>query len=697
MSHAATEPSTLPLDRSRATSPRFPVAIFLSAFLLFQVQPLMGRFLLPWFGGGPAIWTTCLLFFQVALLAGYAYAHWLASRSNARLQAAVHISLLAISLAFLPILPRAEVWKPASPDNPVLRILLLLAATVGAPYLALASSSPLLQRWFTFSRPNESPYRLYALSNLGSMLALLTYPFLVEFFFRLRTQVWMWSALYAIFAVLSGWCACRVRPAPVALLHAAHEHSAARPSFSTVLFWILLPACGSTLLLAATNQMCQEIAVIPFLWIVPLAIYLLTFILCFADERWYRRLPFTIAGAILAPASCAVIAAGVGVPLKAHLATYALTLFVLCIICHGELARSRPHSAHLTLFYLMVAAGGALGGVFVAVAAPRVFTGFTEYPIGVAAACLLATVGWLRSNHKWPVRTLMTALLVCGAIAVPPAILYRVQPAMAEWRNFYGILRVTQHLDINGPLRLLTHGRIQHGFQYVTYGKRTWATSYYGPHSGVGIVLNTYHPPHRRVGVIGLGVGTIAAYGQPGDVFRFYDINPDVKTIATGWFSFLKDSKAQIEIVLGDARVQLERELADADPQNFDVLAVDAFSSDAIPIHLLTAECADVYRRHLKPEGVLLLHISNRSLDLQPVTRALAQHLGWQVLLIKSNDVPGQGESSSDWVLITTNANLLAEPAIASAEIQWDDPEKPPILWTDDFSSLWHVLKPAGP
>jgi spermidine synthase len=675
-----------------------PVTIFVSAFLLFQVQPIIGRYVLPWFGGGPAVWSTCLLFFQVALLAGYGYAHWLGSRANARTQAVIHVALLAVSLLFLPIAP-ASVWKPVSPGDPVGRILLLLTATVGGPYVMLASTGPLLQRWFSLSRPAESPYRLYALSNVGSFLALLSYPFLVEPVLRLRTQVLVWTAVYVVFVALCVRCAWRFGSSRQAVPAGAHA-AAVRPSLATILFWLMLAACGSTLLMATTNQMCQEIAVIPFLWVAPLSIYLLTFILCFESERWYRRIVFAALAGMLAPASCALMAAGLSVPLWIHLAVYPLALFALCMVCHGELARSRPSAAYLTLFYLTVAAGGALGGVFVALAAPRLFDTYLEYPIGLAAACLFGFLGWLRTGAlgQWTrdnfrVRVPLMALLLGGSTAMVTTVMTERQPALAAWRNFYGILRVSQKSDINGPYRQLLHGRIRHGFQYLVLGKRDWPTTYYGPHSGLGLVLNNYHPAHRRVGVIGLGTGTIAAYGQPGEVFRFYDINPDVQTIASGWFSFLKDSRAQIQVVLGDARVQLERELAAGHPQDFDVLAVDAFSSDAIPIHLLTAECADLYRRHLKPDGALLLHISNKSLDLQPVARGMAEHLGWPAMFINTDDVTELGEYGSDWVLISRNEALLDTTAIQDQNTGWERPRAKPMVWTDDFSSLWKVLR----
>ena len=683
------------VKRERLT---LPLTIFVSAFLLFQVQPIIGRYVLPWFGGGPAVWSTCLLFFQVALLAGYGYAHWLGSRGSGRTQATIHIVLLLVSLILLPIAPGA-MWKPTGPGDPAGRILLLLTATVGGPYVMLSATGPLLQRWFSLSEPGQSPYRLYALSNVGSFLALLSYPFVVEPVLRLHTQVMVWTAVYVVFVVLCGRCAWRFAGVR-AVASAETGDESRRPSVGTILYWLGLAACGSTLLMATTNQMCREIAVIPFLWVVPLSIYLLTFILCFEHERWYRRIVFAILAGVLAPACCGLIAAGWAVPLWVHLSTYSVALFVLCMLCHGELARSKPAASHLTLFYLMVAAGGAVGGVFVALAAPRMFDTYLEYPIGLAAACLFGFIGWARAGalREWTslnlrVRVPLAALALGSVTAAVTSVMTEQQPGLAAWRNFYGILRVSQDTDVNGPLRKLMHGRIQHGFQYLTVSKREWPTTYYGPHSGIGLVLNSYHPASRRVGVIGLGTGTIAAYGQPGEVFRFYEINPDVRTIARGWFSYLKDSRARTEVMLGDARVQLERELAEGHPQEFDVLAVDAFSSDAIPIHLLTAECADVYRRHLKPDGALLLHISNKSLNLQPVARGIAKHLGWQAMYIDSDDERARGEFGSSWVLITRNPALLESAAIQQQDTEWDNPRETPLVWTDDFSSLWRVLR----
>lgn len=672
-----------------------PLTIFLSAFLLFLVQPMMGRYVLPWFGGGPAVWSVCLLFFQTALLAGYAYSHWIASRKP-RTQGAVHLALLGLSLVFLPIHPNAALWKPLTSGDPSGRILLLLLATVGGPYLLLSATGPLLQRWFTWGDAARSPWRLYALSNLGSFLALLSYPFAVEPFFRLDVQVWAWSGLYVAFVACCGVAAWRFRAVAEEPAAAASVSEDAAPSALTILFWLALSTTGSVLLVSTTNQISQEIAVNPFLWVAPLAIYLLTFVLTFESDRFYKRGTFAVAAGILAPLGCMVPSLEGAITLRTQLLLYLGALFVTCILCNGELARSRPSPRYLTKFYLAIAGGGALGGAFVALIAPRIFTEFLEFPIGLGAACLLGFVGWMRTGalREWTrgnlaLRIPLMALLLGGATGIAAAVVNN-QAALASARNFYGILRVIERTDQNGAFRELRHGRTRHGLQYQAAAKRDWPTTYYGPLSGVATALAWLDQPNRRIAVIGLGAGTLAIYGRPGDSMRFYEINPDVEAFARQWFTYLADSKATTEVALGDARIELERELAAGRARDYDLIAVDAFSSDAIPFHLLTAECADVYASRLKPGGLLLLHISNRVLNLEPVARGMAAHLGWKAVLLLSGDDPETGESSSRWVLLTSNDDFLRRSGLNVLASPWT--RRAPLAWTDDFVSLWHVL-----
>jgi hypothetical protein len=682
-----------------------PVTIFLSAFLLFQLQPMMGRFVLPWFGGGPAVWTTCMLFFQTALLAGYAYAHWLGSRRNTKTAAWIHIALLAASAATLPVIPSAQHWKPLTPDDPSGRIFLLLAATIGVPYFLLSSTAPLLQRWFHRARPADSPWRLYALSNAGSFLALFSYPFLIEPWLRLRTQANVWSAFYIVFALLCIWAAWKSGGAPAAMPTDASVpiSELEKPLVLDVLLWLGLSIVTSVLLLATTSQITQEIAVIPFLWIAPLAVYLFTFILTFDNDRWYKRGVFSVLAGVLAPVTCAVVTAASSVPVLAQIAVDLGALFAVCMLCHGELARARPSPRYLTAFYLTIAAGGAMGGAFAALIAPRIFKELYELPLSLSLGCLLGFAAWMRSgalsqwtSRNFAVRIPLMALLIGGVTSLY-AITAVGRPSIAAVRNFYGILRVSERTDQYGRhLRDLTHGVIEHGFEFLdetsNHALRDKPTSYYGPHSGVALGIVTTPKP-RRIGIVGLGTGTIAAWGLPGDTYHFYEINPAVDDIAHRWFYFLQDSKAHTEVTLGDARVQLERELALGQSHDYSLIAVDAFSSDSIPIHLLTNECADLYRARLAPGGIIALHISNRSLDLEPVARGMAQHLGWQVRMVIALEDREAGESNSRWVLMTEKPETFQGSKIRDTIIGWSRPGQPTITWTDDFASLWQILR----
>ncbi len=676
----------------------FPITIFLSAFLLFQVQPMMGRYILPWFGGTPAVWSVCMLFFQCILLAGYAYAHWVGSLKSTKQQATIHMSLLAASLLLLPVAPSIA-WKPTGAESPELRILLLLLVSVGGPYFLLSSTTPLLQRWFTM-QSTGSGWRLYALSNFGSFLALFSYPFLLEPFLRLQAQGWLWSGMYVAFVGVCGFTAWVVRGQQVVRSQVS-EGDVARPSAWDVIFWLGLAATASTLLLATTNMITQDIAVAPFLWIVPLSIYLLSFILTFESDRWYRRLLFAVLVGVLAPVSAATTSAGfVFIPLWGEAAVYLVALFAACMLCHGELALARPSAKYLTSFYLIVSAGGVLGGVFVALIAPNIFEQFTEYPLALLAACVLGMIGWLRTGawgawvkENFAVRIPMMALLFGSLGAAALAALPTVgKTADAIVRNFFGILWVVERTDQAGDYRQLTHGRIKHGSQYAKEPLKSQPTSYFGPHGGVGVVMNALQKekPAIDIGIVGLGAGTMAAWGRPGDTIHFYEINPDDEGVARKWFSYLSDSKAKVDVALGDARIVLEREIAAGRKNDFDILVVDAFSSDAIPVHLLTEQCADLYKQRLKPGGVLMMHISNRSLNLEPVVRGMAGHLGWKPYnFLSSGNLP-TGEDGSKWILITGDDDFTKRTDLQRLVSGWT--KEQPLLWTDDFSSLWHVL-----
>ncbi|HEX6689650.1 MAG TPA: fused MFS/spermidine synthase, partial [Burkholderiales bacterium] len=604
--------------------------IFLSSFLLFLVQPLIARLILPWFGGSAAVWTTCMLFFQVVLLAGYAYAHFLNSHARGRMQPIVHAILLLAAVALLPIAP-GEAWKPAGGEEPISRILLLLAASVGLPYFLLASTSPLLQAWYVRAKPGSNPYRLFAISNVASLLALVGYPFLVEPVFTAREQVVGWSILFAVFSILCAAVAW-LTPPDASQPSTVRETSEATGGLQEKLLWIGLAATGSALLLAITNHLTQNVASVPMLWLAPLTLYLLSFILTFEGQGWYRPRwvwPLVLVGAGVMAWLMGDSAYRYELPVQ--LAVFLPGLLLGCFFCHGELYRLRPAAERLTGFYLAVSAGGALGGLLVAVGAPLAFNGYYELGASLAALALLAAIRFASVNLMARIASLAMLLGVVAA-AVYDGFSDR-DDVIAASRSFYGVLRVKQYGDEGDAtqLRRLVHGTIMHGEQYTHDTLRRKPTTYYEPTSGVGVAIASRQGKPVRVGVVGLGTGTLAAYGRAGDVYRFYEIDPDVVRVARSDFTYLSDSPAKIEVALGDARLTLERE----PPQRFDVLAVDAFSSDAIPVHLITKEALAVYLKHVGADGIVAFHVSNRFLDLIPVVARIAKENGAYAALVR--------------------------------------------------------------
>ena len=685
-----------PAARSMAALP-FAFAIFLGAFLLFQVQPLIGKYVLPWFGGATAVWTACMLFFQAVLLAGYAYAHLSSRYLSARMQMFLHILLLVAALCVLPIAPSGR-WKPSSGDDPTLGILMLLLACVGLPYFVLSSTGPLLQDWLARRWPGRSPYRLYALSNIASFLALLSYPVLVEPVFSRSVQSMLWSMGLVIFAILCGYCAVTSRDS------SRQDEERVDPSVELTspahsILWLLLPACASLLLLAVTNTICQDIAVIPLLWIVPLAIYLLSFVISFDSPRWYDRRVFVPLMLVALVLACwAGFPGHDDLPIPQRIGAYVLALFACCMICHGELYRLKPPANRLTMFYLFIAAGGTLGGVFVAIVAPLVFTNYTELQIGLMLAYVLLLVVLFLDRSSPLYRGRQPIVWLGGNIAGALLALVLWASASAHlggskmlWRsrNFYGVLTVYQQGNGLDERRLLHHGGITHGLQLQDRRIRDEPTTYYGRHSGVGLAfasLPTGVP--RRIGIVGLGAGTLATYGQAGDVIRFYEINPMVIELARWWFTFLADSPAKIDILPGDARLSLET----APSQNFDLLVVDAFNGDAIPVHLLTAQCLDLYLRHVAPRGLIAIHISNQHLDLEPVVRTLAAHVGLTAVKISAAS-EDQFDYDSDWMLLSRDPAVLQREPIRGAITPAATNGRTVPLWTDDYSDLIRILR----
>lgn len=797
----------MPASPSRAVPGLILAALsLLSAFLLFQVQPIISKFILPWFGGSPGVWTTCMLFFQVVLFAGYAYAHTLTLLPR-RWQGIVHGLLLGMAIAMLPIAPN-EMWKPTGAEDPALRILLLLFVSVGLPYFVLSSTSPLVQVWFTRTTNGASPWRLYALSNIGSLAALLSYPLFFEVHWDVLEQTTLWAVGFGAFVVLSLagiWLdrnhSIEAEARPDVVIDPAADH----PGWLKRIQWVLLPALASCVLLSATNHVCQDVAVIPFLWVVPLSLYLLTFIICFEHERWYARicaLWALLALPVLFLTCTEKLLQGQSYwinfelwmhhhvePIlnqltgqKFHLSSIDLTpnfiwelgwsfsaMFIACMLCHGELTRLKPAPRRLTEFYLLMSFGGALGGLFVNLGAPHLFTSFAEWPISLIAvaalACYILLRSVLRVKHVWEwLLALVITAMTCGVawllihhgiltqeelqkqmkidLMAPSEVIYGtlagiglclavlvyriirrgfMRPALVSIsmlgmtftfvlltmtdlgfknddkvervRNFYGMLSVSEDDYESGgetlKFRQLTNGGIIHGSQNIDGLQREEPTSYYGHQTGIGKALDSLKDrPDARVGVVGMGAGTVACYAKSGQTFRFYDINPDVVRIAEKWFFYLEDARkraAKVEIVISDARLALDRE----PPQQFDVLLLDAFSGDSVPVHLLTQEAFAIYDRHMKPDGIIAVHITNSYLVLAPVIEKIAVAAGFKTVRI-ATDADGDHDST-DYILVTRNEVFLkATPAeLLGNETELKHDVR---LWTDRYHNLLRIL-----
>ena len=646
----------------------------------------MAKRILPWFGGSAAVWSVCLVFYQTTLLLGYWYATVLTLYLKPLAQSGVHIALLSASLAFLPIGPGRN-WVAGTVAQPAWFILGMLAATVAISFLLLSATSPLLQHWLARAG-HHAPYRLFGLSNLASLCALLSYPLIVEPAMDAKLQRNSWSVGYVLFVLLcagAGWCGAYGR-FPAA--------SGPRTERIWVLptrrwTWFALSACGSVLLLSITNHMAENVAAAPLLWVLPLAAYLLSFILAFGVYKdlkrslWLRLLALALGALGYSVYDInALLAVQVSMPIL-------LTgLFICCLFCHSELYRLRPPAEELAAFYLVVAAGGAAGAIFVGLIAPAVFSGIYELPIALVLTAALATaLTW--SEGAWPLRILWMGVTASTLLVTVANVSAYHENALDLRRSFYGSLRVVQSPRAGvEQKRTLFHGVIEHGSQFFLPPRRFRATTYYGPESGIGILLRECVPSPKRVGVVGLGTGTIAAYGKSGDTFRFYEINGQVSDIARTLFYYLRESKATTQTVSGDARLSLARE---TEP-SFDVLALDAFSGDAIPVHLLTREALAVYRRHLTGDGVLAFHVSNVFLDLAPVVKQLAESVGSQAVLIRNHDDPENDILAADWVLVTNNPAVLSNASVRLHSVPIA--LRPNLrLWTDNYNNLIQILK----
>ena len=677
----------------------YALTISLSAFLLFQVQPVIAKMILPWFGGTSAVWTTCMLFFQAVLLLGYLYAHWLHEKLPSRKQAWIHIGVLAVSLAALPILPNSA-WKVATAGNPSLRILALLAVTVGPPYFLLSSTSPLLQAWYARHNRRGLPYRLFALSNSASMLALLSYPLLVEPILPARVQAIAWSAGYVVFAVLCALTAWRSSGETIAAAASTNEEEPVdRPDSTERVLWLALSACASVLLLAVTTHLTQDIAPIPFLWILPLSIYLLTFIICFEAPGAYLRIVFLpLLVAALGFMGYELWPYHQSLPMRATIAAFAAALFICCMVCHGELVRIRPHPRYLTRFYVAVSLGGVCGGLFVGLLAPSIFHAYREFPIGLALCALLAFRMLLPDAWRLPrfwkyLASGALAAVVCTYLAGMVLVMQEMTGGyrLAE-RNFYGQLKIRADgdpgIDEYASLQLI-HGAINHGAQFVRQPYHSEPATYFCRESGIGRAMRAQQGSARRIGILGLGCGTLAAYGRAGDIIHIYEINPLILEIANRDFTYLHDTAAKVEVTMGDGRLSLESEPS----QQFDILVMDAFSGDSVPVHLLTREAFQTYFRHLKPNGILAVNITNTYLDLKPVVERAATALD-KVAYAYDYEADDDDEIcfSCSWALIMGRQTWDAQPTLHS-DAKLLRPHPKFRIWTDDFSNMFSILK----
>ncbi|MCZ2154689.1 MAG: fused MFS/spermidine synthase [Bryobacterales bacterium] len=690
------------------------IAVFLAAFLLFQIQPMISKYILPWFGGAPLVWATCLMFFQTVLLAGYSYAHVLVSYTQPRWQVLIHGALLVASLAALPGIPQ-DTWRPSGSELPALRILLLLGVTIGLPYFILASTSPLVQAWIARYRQNVVPYRLFSLSNLASIFGLLSYPFLIEPVVGLRHQFFAWSGIYLAYAiamlVLSASIYRRASPAREQTAVTANEPGAEQadppvPALKPRLIWMAFASCPSLLFLAFSNHLTQDVAPVPFLWVLPLVIYLLTFVIAF---EFAHRLPLGFlrwASVVLAVA----LALSFVLPLLLttyvpEVVLYCTALLVMGLFCHGELYARRPAARHLTAYYLVVSTGGALGGCFVALVAPSLFSGYYELYVGLALCAGLAflvefekaTQAAHDGQGTFRLTPAVTTPLFAAALVAGVPFAMAGENHVRTARNFFGAITVTDvrphnedpNVD-NERYRRLDHGSTRHGLQFATPSLRCEATTYYGRRAGVGLLLDAAkrRKPRLRVGIIGLGAGTLAVYKRPSDEFEFFEINPLIETVAREDFTYLNECSKGASIHIGDGRIELEHE----SPQDYDVLIVDAFSGDSIPTHLLTQEAFRLYRQHLVPDGVIALNISNRYLQLASVVAAAAERTGFEAKFVLTPGDDDLGTFTSHWAIVTRESALLASQGLSSSISHSPQPAET-ILWTDDYSNLFRVLR----
>ena len=673
--------------------------MFLSAFLLFQVQPVIAKLILPLFGGGAAVWSACLLFFQTFLLFGYIYAHLLTRFLDPKKQLLAHCSLLALSLILMPI-GHIDYNQISVADQPLKAILEILTLNIGLPYFLLSATGPLVQRWFSYSNADKSPYRLYSLSNVGSLIALISYPFLIEPALTMDHQMMVWSIAYG--ALVAGFIILATK------LFNHHDFDSGENSSELsikgvgglVWLWMLLACVGVMLLVSTTNAITQNIPPMPFLWILPLCIYLLTFIICFHNARWYVRWYWFAIFAISAMASVLMFFIGTQFDITSQIGMYSLILLSACMICHGELARLKPQVEHLTLYYMFISLGGALGSLLVSYAAPILFNHFYEFVLAILMVFVLFNICLAKDKTEQSQTTINTILKVGSvlSLSIVAVMFYVLDGLYSQYdvdnsRNFYGVLAVKDVTINDEPQRRLIDGTTSHGTQSLVVEKAMEPLSYYRQNTGGALALQHFSPAKPvKAGFIGLGAGALAAYGRKGDDYHFYELNPDVYRMAKSHFSFLSDSKANIEVTLGDGRVNLRHALQKQGENQFDLLVLDAFSGDSIPSHLLTREAFALYWQLLKQDGVLAIHISNSHLDLTPLVRGLSKEIDVQARFYNYKASKGESHDAL-WVLVSNNLRFNQNPIVKSYQTPWPQNSEQSIVWTDNYSNLLSVLK----
>jgi MFS family permease len=685
------------------------ISVFISAFLIFQIQPIISKIILPWFGGGASVWTTCMLFFQFFLLIGYLYAYLLTKILKVKHQIVVHLVFLLCSLFLLPY-NISDIQNTLSSGPPTWAVLKVLFLGLGFPYLILSANTPLLQHWFTRETNGANPYRLYAISNIGSFLALVSYPVLIEPFMTLDWQVKLWSSIYYLFVLLVAWIFFIVAKQNNKDSHFIPEHiiNPKVGSFRLTL-WFMLSALGVVLLVSTTNALTQNVPPVPFLWLAPLAIYLLTYVVTFSNLGIYVRylwLPFFM---LLSFVALLIYFIGGQFDIITQLLIYLLILLCGCMICHGELNSLKPKQGNTTLFYLVLSGGGVFGSFLVSFVAKSVFDEFLEFPLAIFSVLVLATASllWNKQDILADAKPILSgvnhrhlSILAAGSAVVALVWLLAFsklnnqyqQYDIAKARNFYGILTVKDITKDKVNERRLIDGTTSHGSQSLPLSKSAVPLSYYRPGTGVQLVIEELSSDSKlQVGIIGLGVGALAAYGQPGDHYTFYEINPLVSDFAHKYFSYLDRSQAEVEVKLGDARVSLQHELDLGQNNGFDLLIIDAFSGDLIPTHLMTHEAFLLYQQHIKTQGVMALHLSNRHLSLLPVIIQHSITLDMQVMLFET---PGNGnEHDAQWVVLTTNSRITQSPNLIYQQSVISKEQYKKVLWTDDYSSLLPILK----